>query len=116
MLIFSVALLLAFLSCAKKEEAKGPYLVKVGKTTITQADLDRELKNLPEFAQKLFEGTAGREKFLDELIKKELLYQEAMKKGLDKDADYKRKVEEFRKLTLISQLLEKEIEESTKVT
>ena len=64
-----------------KEEQKGPYLAKVGTQTITLGDLERDLRNLPEFAQKLFEGTAGKEKFLDEMIKKELLYQEAMKKG-----------------------------------
>jgi peptidyl-prolyl cis-trans isomerase C len=106
----------AFTACAKKEEQKGPYLAKVGNVKITQHDLERELKNLPDFAQKLFEGSRGIERFLDELIKKELLYQEAMKKGLDKDPDFQRKVEDFKKITLISQLLEKEIELKTQVT
>lgn len=107
---------LVFAACAKKEEQKVPYLAKVGNTKITQADLEREIKRLPDFAQKLFEGTGGKEKFLDELVKKELLYQEALKKGLDKDAEYQKKVEEFKKLTLIGQLLEKEIEIKAKVT
>ena len=114
--MLTISLLFAFVACAKKEEQKGPYLAKVGNTKITQADLEREIKNLPEFAQKLFEGSGGKEKFLDELIKKELLYQEALKKGIDKDAEYQRKVEEFKKLTLIGQLLEKEIETKAKVT
>ena len=111
-----VFLLFAFVACAKKGDQKGPYLATVGNSKITQADLEREIKSLPEFAQKLFEGSAGKEKFLDELIKKELLYQEALKKGLDKNPDYQKKVEDFRKLTLISQLLEKEIEAKSKVT
>jgi len=114
--ILTISLILVFIACAKKEEQKVPYLAKVGNTKITQADLEREIKNLPEFAQKLFEGPGGKEKFLDELIKKELLYQEALKKGLDKDAEYRRKVEEYKKLTLIGQLLEKEIETKAKVT
>jgi len=114
--LLTIPLLFAFTACAKKGEQKGPYLAKVGNTKITQADMERELKNLPDFAQKLFADSAGKEKFLDELIKKELLYQEALKKGLDKNAEFQSKVEEFKKLTLISQLLEKEIEEKTKVT
>jgi parvulin-like peptidyl-prolyl isomerase len=114
--ILTISILFAFIACAKKEEQKGPYLAKVGSATITQADLEREIKTLPEFAQKLFEGSGGKEKFLNELIKKELLYQEALKKGLDKDPEYQRKVEEFKKLTLIGQLLEKEVESKTKVT
>ncbi|MBE0425099.1 MAG: peptidylprolyl isomerase [Nitrospirae bacterium] len=106
----------AFAACAKKEDQKGPYLAEVGNVKITQADLKRELKNLPEFAQKLFEGSSGKERFLDELVKKELLYQEAVKKGLDKDPEFRSKVEDFKKITLIGQLLEKEIELKTQVT
>ncbi len=112
-----ISLFWVFSACAKKgEQQTGPYLAKVGNATITQADLDREMKNLPEFAQKFFEGPGGKEKFLDELIKKELLYQEALKKGLDKDPEFLKKVEDFKKITLISQLLEKEIETKAKVT
>jgi EpsD family peptidyl-prolyl cis-trans isomerase len=119
--ILVIPILFAFFACAKKEEAKreeakGPYLAIVGNTKITEADLDREMKTLPEFAQKLFAGGEGKEKFLNELIKKELLYQEAMKEGLDKDPEYLKKVEEFKKLTLIGQLLEKDVESKAKVT
>jgi peptidyl-prolyl cis-trans isomerase C len=115
-LMFIIPLLFAFIACAKKGEQTGPYLAKVGSVKITQADLEREMKNLPDFAQKIFEGSGGRERFLDELIKKELLYQEALKKGLDKDAEYLKRVEDFKKITLIGKLLEKEIESKTKVS
>lgn len=114
--ILAIAVCFAVTACAKKEEPKGPYLAKVGTVKITQADLERDIKNLPEFAQQLFEGPAGKEKFLEEMIKKELLYQEAAKRGLDKDPEFLRKLEEFKKLTLIGQLLEKEIETKAKVT
>ncbi len=116
LLVVCVFLFFVFISCAKQEEQKGPYLAKVGNVKITKADLERELKNLPEFAQKLFEGKAGKERFLEELIKKELLYQEALKKGLDKDTEFRNKVEDFKKITLIGQLLEKEIEMKSQIT
>ncbi len=112
----SVSLLVIFSGCAQKGEKKGPYLAKVGNATITQADFEREMKNLPPFAQKLFEGPEGKEKFLQELVKKELLYQEALKKGLDKDPEYASKIEDYKKITLITQLLEKELEAKAKVT
>jgi len=115
-LILTTAFLFSFVSCAKKEEQKGPYLAKVGNTKITQADFDRELNSLPDFAQKMFEGSKGKERFLEELVKKEILYQEALKKGLDKDPEYLKKVNDFKKITLIGQLLEKEIEEKARVS
>jgi peptidyl-prolyl cis-trans isomerase C len=104
-------------ACAKKEgEKKGPYLAKVGDTVITQADFDREMKGLPEFVQKMFEGGIGKENFLNELVKRELLYKEALKKGLDKDQEYVKKLDEFKKITLVGLLLQKEIEAKVKVS
>jgi len=115
-LMLIVPLLFAFVACAKKEGQKGSDLATVGNVKITQAELEREIKNLPDFAQKIFEGSGGKERFLNELVKKELLYQEALKKGLDKNTEYLKKVEDFKKITLIGQLLEKEIESKAKVT
>jgi len=112
-LLIVIPVLFASVSCEKKKEA---YIAKVGSTTITQNDFERDFKNLPEFVQKIFEGESGKEKFLDELIKKEILYQEALQKGFDKDPEYQKKVEDFKKFNLISSLLQKEIEAKAKVT
>jgi len=110
-----LAIILIF-ACAKKEEKRASYLAKVGNTVITEADIEREIKNLPDFVQKMFEGVSGRERFLEELVKRELLYQEALKKGLDKDPAYQKKLEDFKKINLVGLLLEKEIETKTKVS
>jgi peptidyl-prolyl cis-trans isomerase C len=114
--IFFAGLLVSCTQKAAEQAKQGPFIAKVGGVSITQADFERELKSLPEYAQQLFEGAAGREKFLDEVIKKEILYQEALKKGIDKNPDFSRKLEEFKKLTLASELLEKEIMSKNKVT
>jgi len=112
-LIFMVALI----SCSKKgAEQKGPFLAKVGNTTVTQSDYEREFQTLPEYAQQLFAGEQGKEKFLNEIINKEMLYQEAVKKGLDKTPDFQKKLEEFRKLTLVTELFEKEIMAKAKIS
>lgn len=110
-----LAIILLF-ACAKKEEKQASYLAKVGNSVITEADMERELKSLPDFVQKMFEGPGGKEKFLQELIKRELLYQEALKKGIDKDPAYQRKLEDFKKINLVGLLLEKEIESKEKVS
>ena len=111
-----VSLALLF-SCAKKGEQKSSaYIAKAGSVTITQEDVKRELKGLPEQIQKMFEGPEGAERFVDELVKKEVLFQEAKNKGYENNSEYQQKVEDFKKLTLISILLEKEIEEKAKAT
>ncbi len=110
-------LTVALFSCSKKSaEQAGPFLAKVGNVTITQADYDREFQSLPEYAQQLFTDEQGKEKFLNEIINKEMLYHEALKKGLDKTEDYRQKLHEFKKLTLVTELFEKEIMAKAKVS
>jgi peptidyl-prolyl cis-trans isomerase C len=119
-ILFAIMILAALAACNKKtteiKEQKGAVLAKVGTAVITDGDLERELKSLPDYAKQMFADEQGKEKFLDELVKKEMLYQEALKKGLDKSADFVKKVEEFKKLTLVSELLEKEIMAKAKVS
>ena len=106
-------------ACAKmggKDSSGSGYVAKVGSSVITEEDVKKELGTLPPHIQRIFTGPEGTEKFVDELVKKEILYQEAKKKGLEGNQDYKKKVEDFKKYTLISLLLEKEIEDKAKVT
>lgn len=114
--VLVLALGFVFAGCAKKEEQKGQYLVKINGIAITKEDLKKEVEALPPFAQKMFEGEEGIARLIDELIKKELLYQEAKKKGLDRDAAYLKKVADSQKLILISALLEKEIEDKARLS
>ncbi|MBA4373318.1 MAG: peptidylprolyl isomerase [Thermodesulfovibrio sp.] len=119
-ILIAIIVLAALAACNKKpaepKAEKGAVLAKVGAAVITEGDLERELKSLPDYAQQMFSDEKGKEKFVEELVKKEMLYQEAVKKGLDKSADFVKKVEEFKKLTLVSELLEKEIMARTKVS
>ena len=104
-------------SCAKRGEQKsGVQVAKVGSEVITKDDVEKELKALPSQIQNMFQGPEGAGKFVDELVKREMLYQEAKKKGLDNTPEYKKKVDDFKKITLIGSLLEKEVEEKSKVT
>jgi peptidyl-prolyl cis-trans isomerase C len=110
-------LVCALVACSKKDAGqKGPYLAKIDTTAITQADFDREFKALPDYARQIFTDASGREKFLNEIINKELLYKEAIKKGFDKSPEFSKKMEEFKKLTLVSEVFEKEIMAKARVS
>ncbi len=110
-------LVFALVACSKKDAGqKGPYLAKIDNTAITAADFDREFSALPDYARQLFTDASGREKFLNEIVNKELLYKEAIKKGFDKSPDFNRKMEEFKKLTLVSEVFEKEIMAKARVS
>ncbi len=123
-LLIVVLIAALIISCTKKteqagetrqEEKAGSYVARVGNILITEADVEKELKSLPPQIQQVFEGKEGRERFIDELVKKEMLYQEAQKRGIENTPEFKQKLDEFRKITLISLLLEKEVEDRVKI-
>jgi peptidyl-prolyl cis-trans isomerase C len=103
-------------SCSKGGGIQGSYVVKIDGTTLTKEDVQTEMNSLPEMAKQFFQGPEGTSRFVDELVKKEMLYLEAKKRGLDKDKEFERKVEEYKKITLINELLQKEIEAKSKVS
>ena len=116
LLVFLLLLTVSILSgCEQKGKSTGPALVKVGKSEITRDDFLKEISRIPEWAREQFSGKEGKEKLLDEIIKRELVYQDAKRMKLDKDPEYLEKVKEFEKMTLISIILKKEVEDKAKV-
>lgn len=115
--LFLLLIALVFaVSCTKGGGSKGEYLVKIDDTQISREEAQTEMNSLPDMAKQFFSGPEGTSRFVDELVKKEMLYLEAKKRKMDQDKDFQRKLEEFKKITLINQLLGKEIEAASKVT
>ena len=119
-LFYSVILLsftaVLFTGCLESNKSDSPVLAKVNKEVVTEDVFLKEISRVPEWARGQFDGQEGKEKFLDEIVKRELIYQNALKMKLDKDEEYIAKVEEFNKMTLISLVLQKEVEEKAAVS
>lgn len=96
LIIISLVLLIAIAGCTGSKSS-GPVVAKVNETAITKDDVMRKLDTLPPYAQQFFQGPEGMKRLVDELVKTEVLYAEAKKKGYDKDKEYKEQVEEFKK-------------------
>jgi len=112
----SLLCVFALVACSPptdKKADKGDVVAKVAGQTITTKDIERELSTLPEFARDFFKGQEGMTRLVDELVKKELLYAEAKKKGLDKDPAFVKEFEEVKKNALIKRLLDKELQKTS---
>ncbi|MBI5055985.1 MAG: peptidylprolyl isomerase [Nitrospirae bacterium] len=110
--VFSLAILAG---CSQKEKSGVDVIAEVDKTPITKDEFLKEISRIPDWAKEQFKGKEGKDKFLDELVKRELIYQDAKKMGLDKDKEYLEKIKEFEKMTLVSLILKKEVEDKSKV-
>ncbi len=106
------ALMLAYgCSDINGKTSDSPVIAKVGKGVITESEFLKEVQRVPEWARTQFGGIEGKGKFLDELIKRELIYQHAKKMKLDNDSDYQEKVDNFKKITLVSMVIKREVED-----
>jgi len=102
--------LLAGAGC-KKEQPQGQVVARVNKTVLTESDVKDYLPN----------GAAGispaqKEEFLRRWVDTELFYQEAVKKGLDKDPKVAKQLRDLKREILANQLLQKEVVEKQSVT
>lgn len=114
-LLILIAAAVFAVGCSTKDSPDTSALAKVNNTVITKKDFMKRINRLPEWAKGRFQTEEGKKNFLEEIIKEELLYQEALKKGLNKDGEFQSKIEEFKKMTLISILLKEEIEKKVKM-
>ncbi|MBC8412641.1 MAG: peptidylprolyl isomerase [Nitrospira sp.] len=109
---FALLMMVAVFSfaCSEGTDSDSPVIAKVGQGVITEEDFKKEIARIPDWAKSQFSSEDGKEKFLEELIKRELVYQKALMMKLDTDKEYTDKVEEFKKLTLTQLILKKEVE------
>lgn len=95
----------------KKELPQGQVVARVNKTVLTESDVKDYLPN----------GAAGisaaqKEEFLRRWVDTELFYQEALKKGLDKDPKVAKQLRDLKREILANQLLQKEVVEKQNVS
>lgn len=95
---------------------KGPYVALVNNKPIYADDVQKELQLLPPQLKQLYQSPEGMESLVEELVKKELLYQEAMKRNYHKHYKFADTLEEFRKRLMIEFLLREEVEGKSTVT
>jgi parvulin-like peptidyl-prolyl isomerase len=89
-LLLVVLILLFAASC---KWGKDNYVIKIGEVKVTPEEVQAEMDTIAPFSKPNYEGTAGTARFVDELAEKEILYLEARKRGLEKDAEYIKRLE-----------------------
>jgi peptidyl-prolyl cis-trans isomerase C len=90
----------------KEKFRGGKELARINDRVITVGEFEREMEQLPPDFKALVIDKKGRKAFLENLIERELLLQEGLKKGLDKNADLLAKVEQFKQGLITETLIE----------
>jgi peptidyl-prolyl cis-trans isomerase C len=103
-ILFAVALAAA---CHKSESKSGLVVANVGDEVITADELKHRLDESSPFLRARGNTLAGKREFLENLIRNEILAQEAQRQGLDKSPAVKEQV----KRAMIQELIKKELDQ-----
>ncbi len=83
-------------------------VARINNYNMTVEDLNYELSRVPHDRIYMLESEEGRREYLNNLIEKEILLQEAQRKGIDKEKNFMRSIENYWEQTLIKILLERQ--------
>ncbi|MFA4875370.1 MAG: peptidylprolyl isomerase [bacterium] len=108
----AVALAIFIAGCGKGTSG-GKMLVSVNGEKITEGDLDF-LSQINPRIQAQMSSPDGKQKIIDNLIEQDLLYQKAVKEGVNRDPKVKAKVDLYRRVIIAQSLIENEIDKSAK--
>ncbi len=101
-------------SCAPPPE--DPVLALVNGRQITQGEFDIRWSELADATRARYEKEGGKRRFLDELITRELLMQEARKKGLDQDDTIRERTQRYKEQLILDELLKDTIKAKIEIS
>jgi peptidyl-prolyl cis-trans isomerase C len=93
-----------------------PVVAMINGRSITQAEFDVRWEDLSQATRARYEKEGGKRRFLDELIMRELLMQEARKQGLDQSDEIREKTLRYREQLILDELLKDRIKTKVEVS
>ena len=118
--LFSCCLILSLLACNKKEETKSAVnesvVAKINDKEITMSYFTERIKDYPSLAHNGPMDEEAKKGFLDNLIVRELLIQEAIHNGIDKEKETAAFIEEMKKRILVDKVFKKEVDGKVSVS
>ena len=106
-----LSLILFFSGCSKEKEADSKIIARVNNYRLTFDEFQRQLTAELEYKKDFKLTGEARAEFLEGLIRKELLIQEAKKMKLDREEKFVQAIERYWELTLIRDLIDLKGEE-----
>lgn len=102
-------------SVGNMKKKEGSVVARIGKDTITDAEIDRALNQLPAALRKQFEGGENRLKVIRDYVAQEVLYRKARRLGYDKTPEIREAVEATKKQIAVQKLLQEKIEKEVNI-
>lgn len=113
-------LLLSVTACKQKvgvkKVAHGPVVATINDKEISVSEFTERIKEYPALAHGGEMSEETKKAFLDNLIVRELIFQEALHLGIDKDKETIDFIEEMKKRVVVDKFFKKEVDQKTQVS
>lgn len=100
----------------EKAKKEGTTLAEVNGTVITTEDFKLEIDRLPPYLKPMVQSGEGKKELLDSMIIREIILEQAMKDGIDKDKEVAERMEDLRKRLIVETYLKKKVETDAKIS
>jgi peptidyl-prolyl cis-trans isomerase C len=100
--------------CGRTSGEDNVVIASISEDKITVGDFNERISNLPERYRDIVKRR--KEEYLQELINDTLLYQEALRQGIQREREVRKVLEEARKKILVARLISDEIDDAIEVT
>lgn len=100
--------------CAERKEE--PVVALINGRAITQTEFDLRWDELSPATRTRYIKEGGKRRFLDELITRELLMQEARRRGLEQDEAVREKVRRYKEQLILDELLKDKLQTKVELT
>lgn len=94
--------------CTQPQQEE-PVVAMINGRAITQPEFDVRWNDLSPATRARYEKEGGKRRFLDELIMRELLIQEARKQGLDQSDEIREKTQRYKEQLILDEVLKDRI-------
>ena len=118
-MVFVVILISGFIFAGCSSERNGGdegVVAQVNDYKMKADDLRYDLKHTPYDEKSLLETKEGRKEYVNQLLEKEVLLQEAQRLGLDREKDFMKSIEGYWEQALLKILLERKSDEISDLT
>ncbi|WP_447985198.1 foldase protein PrsA [Nitrospira sp. Nam74] len=102
--LLTILSLAAMSGCSQPSE-DSPILAIVNGKPITQSEFDYRWSELSDAARARYDRQGGKKKFLDDLISREVLLQEARRQGLDQSLVLRERMERVKEQLILDELM-----------
>ncbi len=109
-LVLAVSIIFNIVGCGQRKDAGGKVVAQINGREIRDDEFKMRFSRLSPSLKSKYSDEKGKREFLEEIIKRELLLQEAKKAGIEKDQVLLERIEEMKERLILNEFLQREVE------